>query len=101
MKTIRLIQKLEKIQKLTPSEKRSTAAALNNSKAVLGCITDYLGYEMQRIDKELSNPVKIYKEKDAHLYVAFRLAERAQMKKLLLLLTEQPEVLDDDQSEDI
>ena len=101
MKTIRLVQKLEKIQKLTLSEKRSTAAAFNNSTAVIGCITDYLSFEMQLIDKELSNPVQLYKNTNADHYVAFKLAEKARMSKLLNLLTEQTEVLDDDQSKDI
>jgi hypothetical protein len=94
VKTIRLVNKLEKIQNLTPSEKRSTAAAFNNSKAVIGCITDYLSNEIQRIDKVLNNPVKLYQNNNANNFVAFKLAERASMITLLLLLTEQIEVLD-------
>lgn len=101
MKTIRLVNKLERIQNLTPSEKRSTAAAFNNSTAVIGCITDYLSHTIQAIDKELSNPIEIYKNPNADHYVAFRLAERARINKLLRLLTEQTEVLDDDPSKDI
>ena len=48
MKTIKLVGKLGRIQNLTESEKRSTGAAFNNSKAVIGCITDYLGSEIAR-----------------------------------------------------
>jgi len=98
MQAIKLINKLERIQNLTPSEKRSVAAAFNNSTAVIGCITDYLGFTIQLIDKELSNPKTLYQNQNADQYVAFRLAERACMNKLLVLLTEHTEVLDDDQS---
>jgi len=98
MKTIRLVNKLEKIQNLTPSEKRSTAAAFNNSKSVIGCITDYLESEIKLIDKELQNPKALYQNDNASTYVAFRLAERSRNLKLLHLLTEEIEVLDDDHS---
>ncbi|MEE8208091.1 MAG: hypothetical protein V3T88_03940 [Nitrosomonadaceae bacterium] len=101
MKTIKLINKLVRIQSLTESEKRSTAAALNNSKAVIGCITDYLGSEVAKIDKELADPTKLYQTNRADQYVAFRLAERARNMKLLRLLTEEVEILDADPAKDI
>lgn len=101
MKTIRLVNKLEKIQNLTESEKRSTAAAFNNSKAVVGCITDYLGSEIAKIDKELADPTKLYQNNRAEQYIAFRLAERARNIKLINLLTEEIEILDGDQPKDI
>lgn len=101
MKTIRLVNKLERLQNLTLSEKRSTGAAFNNSKAVIACITDYLSHEIQGIDKELSNPKKLYENNNADQYVAFRLAERSRNLKLINLLTEEIEILDDDQSKDI
>lgn len=101
MKTIKLITNLAKIQNLTPSEKRSTAAAFNNSKAVIGCITDYLSSEIAKLDKELASPAKLYQSNNADTYVAFRLAERARNIKLLNLLTEEIELLDGDQPKDI
>ena len=101
MKTIKLISKLVRIQHLTESEKRSTAAALNNSKAVIGCITDYLESEVTAIDKELADPTKLYQTNRADQYVAFRLAERARNMKLLRLLTEEVEILDADPAKDI
>ncbi len=101
MKTIKLVSKLVRIQNLTESEKRSTAAAFNNSKAVIGCITDYLGSEVAKLDKELADPKKLYENDKADRYVAFRLAERARNIKLINLLTEEIEILDDDQSKDI
>lgn len=101
MKTIKLVGKLVRIQNLTESEKRSTAAAFNNSKAVIGCITDYLGSEVDKLDKELSDPKKLYENDKADRYVAFRLAERARNIKLINLLTEEIEILDGDQPKDI
>ena len=101
LKTVKLITKLARIQNLTESEKRSTAAAFNNSKAVIGCITDYLGSEIAKIDKELANPKKLYENDRANEYVAFRLAERACNIKLINLLTEEIEILDGDQPKDI
>lgn len=98
MKTIRLVKKLVKIQNLTPSEERSTAAAFNNSKGVIGCINDYLGSEIATIDKQLTNPIALYKNAGADRYVAFKLAERAVLLKLTDLLTQERKVLDDDQS---
>ena len=101
MKTIKLINKLERIQALTLSEKRSTAAAFNNSKAVIACITDYLASEVAKLDKELASPEKLYQNNKSDTYVAFRLAERARNLKLINLLTEEIDILDDDQSKDI
>ena len=101
IKTIKLISKLVRIQNLTESEKRSTAAAFNNSKAVIGCITDYLGSEIAKIDKELADPAKLYQNERADQYVAFRLAERARNIKLMYLLTEEIEILDADPAKDI
>lgn len=101
MKTLKLINTLERIQKLTLSEKRSTAAAFNNSKEVIGCITDYLGSEIAKIDKELADPKKLYQNERADQYVAFKLAERARNIKLINLLTEEIEILDGDQPKDI
>ena len=97
MKTIRLVNKLEKIQNLTPSEKRSTAAAFNNSTAIIGCITDYLNDEINQVDKKLLNPAKLYSGDKAQIYVTCILAERARNLELLHLLTEEITV-DDDQS---
>lgn len=97
MKTIHLVKKLTRIQNLTPSEERSTAAAFNNSKGVIGCLTDYLGNEIAVLDKQLNNPKTLYENTDADRYVAFRLAERAALMKLLDLLTQEVTVLDDDQ----
>jgi len=101
MKTVRLVNKLERIQNLTQGEKRATAVAFNNSEAVVGCITDYLSTEIAKADKLLANPEKLYKESNSDTYTAFVLAERACNLKLLNLLTEEIEVLDDDQSKDI
>ena len=101
MKTLRIVNKLEKIQNLTTSEKRSTGAAFNNSKAVIGCITDYLGSEIAKIDKELADPTKLYQNERADTYVAFKLAERSRNIKLINLLTEEIEILDGDQPKDI
>ena len=101
MKSIRLINKLERLQDLTLSEKRSTAAAFNNSSAVIGCITDYLSNEISKADKKLCNPVELYQKDGTGLAVAFILAERATAIKLLNLLTEETEILDDDPSKDI
>ena len=98
MKTIRLVKKLVKIQNLTPSEERSTAAAFNNSKGVIGCLNDYLGSEIAALDKQLSNPSALYKNAGSDRYVAFTLAERSTLIKLLDLLTKEVKVLDDDQS---
>ena len=98
MKTIRLVKKLVKIQSLTPSEERSTAAAFNNSKGVIGCLTDYLGSERDAIDKQLANPKALYQNAGSDRYVAFKLAERATLVNLLDLLTKEVKVLDDDQS---
>ncbi len=98
MKTIRLVKKLVKIQSLTPKEERSTAAAFNNSKGVIGCLTDYLGSEIALIDKQLANPKALYQNAGSDRYVAFKLAERATQQKLLDLLTQEEKVLDDDQS---
>ena len=101
IKTIKLVNKLVRIQNLTEGEKRSTAAAFNNSKAVIGCITDYLGSEIAKLDKELADPVKLYQNERADNYVAFKLAERARNIKLINLLTEEIEILDGDQPKDI
>jgi len=101
MKTIKLVAKLVRIQNLTESEKRSTGAAFNNSKAVIGCITDYLGSEIAKIDKELADPTKLYQNERADTYVAFKLAERSRNIKLINLLTEEIEILDGDQPKDI
>lgn len=98
MKTIKLVKKLVKIQNLTASEERSTAAAFNNSAGVIGCLTDYLGSEIALIDKQLANPKTLYQNAGADRYVAFKLAERATQQKLLDLLTQEVKVLDDDPS---
>lgn len=100
MKTLKLITKLERIQKLTPKQKRETAVAFNNNKAVVGCITDYLGYEINQLDKTLSDPEVLYKESNSDRYIAFLLAERATLVKLIRLLTEETK-LDCDQQKDI
>jgi len=97
MKTIRLVKKLERIQLLTHSELRSTAAAFNDSTAVVGCIQDYIGSELDILNKELANPEKLFKNSNSDNYVAFKLAERGLYLKLLSLLTEQI-TIDDDQS---
>ena len=99
MDTIKLVKKLEKIQKLDVAELRATAAAFNNSAAVIGCIKDYLESEASQIDKELRKPKALYDHAGSDGYVAFRLAERAALLNLLELLTIKVKVLDDDQSE--
>ena len=101
MKTLRIIHALENIQNLTPKQRRSTAAALNNSKDVIGCVTDYLEFQVNRLDKKIADPEALYKDSKSDTYVAFLLAERASTVKLLCLLTEETEILDDDQSKDI
>lgn len=98
METIRLVKRLVKIQNLTPAQERSTAAAFNNSKGVIGCLEDYLNYEIQQIDKKLSNPTELYKMPSADRYVTFKLAERANLQKLLDLLKDKVNVLDNDPS---
>ncbi len=100
MITLKIITTLERIQKLTPEEKRSTAAAFNNSKAVIGCITDYLESEINNVDRTLANPEELYKESKSDTYVAFKLAERATLVKLINLLTKET-TLDCDQQKDI
>ena len=100
MDTLKIITRLERIQKLTPEEKRSTAAAFNNSKDVIGCITDYLESEINLVDKTLSDPEELYKESKSDTYVAFKLAERATLVKLIKLLTKET-TLDCDQQKDI
>ena len=97
----RIVNKLERIQNLTIAEKRSTAAAFNNSKSVIGCITDYLSSEIDKADKALLNPATLYQNSSTGLEVAFVLAERASNIKLINLLTSEIEILDDDQSKDI
>ncbi len=94
METLRIVKKLAKIQSLTASEEHSTAVAFNNSKGIIGCLTDYLESELQHIDRELSNPSTLYKRDGADLYVAFKLSERANLTKLLELLTIKVKVLD-------
>ena len=101
MKTIHLVNKLERIQKLTPTQKRATAVAFNNSKDVVGCITDYLEFQINQLDKTLGNPEELYKESKSDTYVAFLLAERASLVKLIKLLTEEINILDCDQQKDI
>ena len=98
METLRIIKKLSKIQSLTLGEERATAAALNNSAAVIGCITDYLNSEIAHIDKQLGNPKSLYDHAGADRYVAFKLAERATNLELLRLLSEKVTIIDDDQS---
>ena len=101
MDTLQIINKLERIQKLTPEQKRSTAAAFNNSKGVIGCIEDYLEYEINQLDKTLGNPEALYQESKSDTYVAFKLAERCTLVKLLRLLTNEAEILDADPAKDI
>ena len=98
MKTLKIINKLRKIQDLTLQEQRATGAAFNASGAVIGCMTDYLSYEINKIDKKLANPATLYDRPSADRYVTFKLSERAKLNELLNLLTESIEVLDDDQS---
>ncbi len=101
METLKIINNLVKIQRLDNEQKRSTAAAFNNAEGVIGCLTDYLEYELRQLDKALANPEKLYKESNSDTYVAFKLAERARITKLLVLLTDKTEILDDDQSKDV
>lgn len=101
MDTLRIVNKLERIQNLTAKQKRDTAVAFNNSTAVLGCITDYLESEITKLDKQLENPDELYSSNKSDAYVAFLLAERAGHLKTLRLLTEKTEVLDCDQQKDI
>lgn len=98
MKTIRLVKKLAKIQKLSLAEERSTGAAFNNSKGIVGCLHDYLNSEVARIDKKLNKPEALYKNTAGDRLVATLLAERATLNNLLELLTTEVTVLDDDQS---
>ena len=100
MQALKIITRLERIQKLTTKEKRETAAAFNNSKAVIGCITDYLESEIDAVDKTLADPEELYKESKSDTYVAFKLAERATLVKLIKLLTKET-TLDCDQQKDI
>lgn len=97
MKTIKLVETLMRVQQLTAEQARATGAAFNAAEGVIGCITDYLEYELNHLDKALGNPEKLYKESNSDTYVAFKLAERAHINKLLVLLTDSIEVLDDDQ----
>jgi hypothetical protein len=92
VETLKIINNLERIQNLTPEQKRSTAAAFNAAAGVTGCITDYLEHELHQLDKALSNPIKLYKESNSDTYVAFKLAERATINKLLVLLTDKTKV---------
>ena len=101
MMSIRLVSKLERIQKLTTAQKRATAVAFNNSKEVVGCITDYLEFKIHQIEKTLANPEELYKESKSDTYVAFKLAERAALVNLCSLLTEEVNLLDCDQQKDI
>ncbi len=101
MLTLKIINNLARIQKLTEQEKRSTAAAFNNSRGVIGCITDYLEFEINQLDKTLSNPEELYKESKSDTYVAFLLAERAVLVKTINLLTKEITILDGDQPKDI
>jgi len=100
METLKIITNLVRIQKLTEEEKRSTAAAFNHSKGVVGCITDYLEYEINQLDKSLANPEELYGNGKSDTYVAFKLAERASLVKLINLLTKETS-LDCDQQKDI
>ncbi len=100
MKTLHIVDKLVRIQNLTTKQKRATAVAFNNSKDVIGCITDYLEYNINTVDKTLANPEELYKDSKSDTYVAFLLAERATLVKLIKLLTKET-TLDDDQSKDI
>jgi len=101
METIKIIDNLARIQKSTFEEKKATAVAFNAAEGVIGCLCDYLEHELCAIDKALANPEKLYKESNSDTYVAFKLADRARINKLLVLLTDKTEVLDDDQSKDI
>ncbi len=100
MQTIKLVKKLAKIQNLTASEQRSTAAAFNDNPGIVGCFKDYLESEIAKLDKQLANPKALYENAGSDRYVAFRLAERATLVRLLGLLTIEAKVLDDDQSKD-
>ncbi len=100
MKSLLIINRLERIQNLTPKQKRATAAAFNNSKDVVGCLTDYLESEINKVDKTLSDPEELYKESKSDTYVAFKLAERSTLVKLIKLLTKET-TLDCDQQKDI
>ena len=100
METIKIVKRLERIQNLTPEQKRATAVAFNNSKAVVGCLTDYLESEINRLDKTLQDPEELYKDSKSDTYVAFLLAERATLVKFIRLLTEET-ILDCDQQKDI
>lgn len=101
MDSLKIINHLERIQKLTITQKRATAAAFNNSKDVIGCITDYLESEINKLDKTLGNPEELYKESKSDTYVAFLLAERACHVNTIRLLTQKSEILDCDQQKDI
>ena len=86
------------LQNLTAQQERATAAAFNNSQAVIGCITDYLESEVNQIDKELRKPKALYDHAGSGHYVTFKLAERASLLNLLDLLVEEVKVLDVDQT---
>jgi|LGOV01.1.fsa_nt_gb hypothetical protein len=101
MDTLRIVNRLERIQNLTSAQKRATAVAFNNSKDVVGCITDYLESEVNKIDKQLEDPEELYSNNKSDTYVAFLLAERACHVKTLRLLTQETEILDCDQQKDI
>lgn len=100
MKTLHIVEKLVRIQNLTIKQKRATAVAFNNSKDVIGCLTDYLEFNINTLDKKLADPEELYKDSKSDTYVAFLLAERASLVKLIKLLTKET-TLDCDQQKDI
>lgn len=98
IKAVRLVKKLARIQHLTPAEERATAAAFNNSVAIVECVKDYLKHECAYIDKKLNDAEHLYSKSGADRLVAVLLAERSTYNKLLELLTQEAKVLDDDPS---
>jgi hypothetical protein len=100
LKTLHIVEKLVRIQNLTIKQKRATAVAFNNSKDVIGCLTDYLEFNINTLDKKLADPEELYKDSKSDTYVAFLLAERASLVKLIKLLTKET-TLDCDQQKDI
>jgi len=99
MRTLRIIKKLTSLKNLTPSEERGLGLILNENPAVIKVLTDYLIAQLEIINIKLNNPKELYDHGRGSEYAACVLAERAAQMKLLTILTDKVEILDEDPGE--
>lgn len=94
MNGLRIIKRLSN---LTPHEERGLAKLFKSNKTLIKAITDYLAKSIVSVDKILYNPKELYKKQDSTNYIHCILSERATLLRLHNLLTEDVDLLDDDQ----